>query len=91
MGLLSYIRHNLPEPWEVVLKKNKIKDRVCKKIYANIPKRYRNRYHTKEALECIKRLLKASSIIYAMDDHMDDPAYWSEIQHQINVYTDQCR
>lgn len=91
MGLLSYIRHNLPEAWDVVCRENKIKDKVCKKIYANIPKRYRNRYHTKEAVACVKRLLQSSSIIYAIDDHMDDPAYWSEIQHQINVYLDKCR
>lgn len=88
MGLLDFIRHNLPESWEHVLTKNKIKTEVCKRIHNNIPKRYRNRYHTKEAMVVARRLLRASSIIYAMDNHMDDPAFWSEIQHQINMYED---
>lgn len=62
MGLITYIRHTLPEPVEKASKKLRMKDELVKRLYAAIPQCYKNKYHYKEGIKRVEAIYGA--IVY---------------------------
>lgn len=66
MGTLKFIENHLPYEWEQVALKYRAKGKLCKAIYASIPKVYKNKYHYKDAIAVARRRLRANSILLAI-------------------------
>ena len=45
MGLMNFIRQNLPESWEKAATELKMKTELITRLHANVPRIYKNKYH----------------------------------------------
>lgn len=50
MGLMNFIRQNLPESWEKAATELKMKTELITRLHANVPRIYKNKYHYKEGM-----------------------------------------
>lgn len=91
MGLITYIRHTLPEPVEKASKKLKMKDELVKRLYAAIPQCYKNKYHYKEGIKRVEAIYESivhrSIPIYHLIDMSEvtstDFRKWEELDREI--------
>ena len=50
MGLMNFIRQNLPESWEKASTEMKMKTELINRLHANVPRQYKNKYHYREGI-----------------------------------------
>lgn len=91
MGLINYIRENLPHSWEKITTECRCKSELIQRIYAAVPRIYKNKYHYREGMTVINRMLKSSSVLYAIDHTDIDESKWNKIDQKIKDYEEQCR
>ena len=99
MGLITYIRHTLPEPIEKVSKKFRMKDELVKRLYAAIPHYYKNKYHYKEGIHRVESIYRSiiyrhTSIYYLIDMSgvtTEDLKKWKELSNAIMNEIDYAR
>ncbi len=97
MGLITFIRHNMPEPIEKACKEMRMKDEVIKRMYDAIPRCYKNKYHYKEAISKIKlkffSIVERKTAIYHLIDmsDVDDLTKWEQLDEKIKNNIDYAR
>lgn len=97
MGLITFIRHNLPEPVEKACKEMRMKDEVVRRMYSAIPQCYKNKYHFKAGLSKIRLkfyyILENRVAIYHLIDmtNVEDLTKWKELDEKIKNYIDYAR
>lgn len=94
MRVLTFIRHNLPEPVEKACIDMRMKNEVVLRIYSTIPQKYKNRYHYRVGLSNVRRIFfsimeRRVPIYYLLDMHeVKDMAKWMELDKKIQNYID---
>ena len=61
MGLMNFIRQNLPESWEKAATELKMKTELITRLHANVPRIYKNKYHYKEGMNYIRGVFRRSN------------------------------
>ena len=92
MGLIGFIRSNLPESWEKASKELRMKDELVHRLYDAIPHSFKNRYHYKEAIEHLKRKFACRTSIYYLVEATDlDLDKWKKLDDRINQIKEECK
>ena len=91
MGLMNFIRANLPESWEKAATELKMKTELITRLHANVPRIYKNKYHYKEGMKYIRGVFRAScDIIYLVEATDIDKEKWELLNNKIKEYEYQC-
>ncbi len=91
MGLMNFIRANLPESWEKAATELKMKTELITRLHANVPRIYKNKYHYKEGMNYIRGVFRAScDIIYLVEATDIDKEKWELLNNKIKEYEYQC-
>lgn len=91
MGLMDFIRQNLPEPWEKAATELKMKTELITRLHAMVPRTYKNKYHYKEGINYIRRIFQAKgNIIYLVEASDIDVDKWNKLNNRINEIKHQC-
>lgn len=92
MGLMNFIRANLPESWEKAATELKMKTELITRLHANVPKIYKNKYHYKEGINYIRGVFRSTCAIYYLVDATDiDLNKWKVLDDKIKEYIEACR
>ena len=54
MGLMNFIRQNLPESWEKAATEMRMKTELITRLHNVVPRAYKNKYHYKEGISYIR-------------------------------------
>lgn len=91
MGLMDFIRQNLPESWDKAATELKMKTELIRRLHANVPREYKNKFHYKEGMRYIRGVFKTkSNIIYYVEATDIDIAKWAELNNKIKEYQHLC-
>ena len=91
MGLMNFIRANLPESWEKAATELKMKTELVERLYGAIPQCYKNRYHYKKAIKMLYRMFDTNcDIIHLVDATDINLTKWNELSNKIKEYEYQC-
>lgn len=97
MGLITFIRRNLPEPVEKACLEMRMKEQVVQRIYGAVPQQFKNKYHYKEGLSRIKLIFHSiterGTAIYHLIDmtNVEDLTKWKELDNRIKNYKEYAR
>ena len=84
MGLMNFIRQNLPESWEKASTEMKMK--------TNVPRQYKNKYHYREGMMYIRGVFRRTcSIYYLVEATNLDMDKWRKLDDAIKNYEETCR
>ena len=85
MGLMNFIRQNLPESWEKAATELKMKTELITRLHANVPRIY------KKGMNYIRGVFRAScDIIYLVEATDIDKEKWELLNNKIKEYEYQC-
>lgn len=85
MGLMNFIRHNLPEPWDKASTELKMKTELIHRLHSVVPRAFKNKHHYKEGMAYIRRLFRSdANIIYLVDATNMDIEKWQNLSLRIN-------
>ena len=91
MGLMDFIRQNLPESWEKAATELQMKTELIKRLHAMVPRAYKNKYHYKEGMSYIRRTFQAKgNIIYLVEATDIDLDKWNKLNNKIKEIEYQC-
>lgn len=91
MGLMNFIRQNLPESWEKAATEMRMKTELITRLHSNVPRVYKNKYHYKDGMRYIRDMFKKKSAIYHLVDATDmDIERWKELDNKIKEIEYQC-
>lgn len=91
MGLMNFIRQNLPESWEKAASEMKMKTELIHRLHANVPRIYKNKYHYKEGIKYIRGVFQCTSnILYYVEATNIDIERWQELNNKIKEYQHLC-
>lgn len=91
MGLMNFIRQNLPESWEKAATEMRMKTELINRLHSVVPRAYKNKYHYKEGMSYIRRAFNTKcDIIHLVDATDIDIAKWNELSSKIKEYEYQC-
>ena len=92
MGLMNFIRSNLPESWDKVATEMKMKTELINRLHANVPRQYKNKYHYREGIRYIQGVFKRKcSIYYLVEATNLDMNRWRKLDDAIKNYEETCR
>lgn len=93
VGLRKAILNNLPESWEVILRREKILSTFIERLYQNIPSYYKGRYGFKHGIERAKWMMNNLPIHQCINHHVvnEDVINWYEINRKIKEYENNCK
>lgn len=87
MGVQKAIKNLIPTSWNVALREHRVLDRFSRYIYLKyIPREWRNKQRSKDAINRIKHLFENRSFLMLFDP--TDPSYkiWSKVYDSIIKY-----
>lgn len=91
MGLMVFIRQNLPESWEKAATEMKMKTELITRLHDIVPRTYKNKYHYKEGISYIKRVFNTKcDIIHLVDATDINVEKWKKLSGKIKEYEYQC-
>lgn len=92
MGLINFIRQNLPESWEKAATEMKMKSELITRLHANVPRIYKNRYHYKEGMRYIRSVfnISADKLVYYVEASDIDLVKWEKLTNKIKEIEYQC-
>lgn len=92
MGLMNFIRQNLPESWEKAATELRMKNELVIRLHANIPRIYKNKYHYKEGMRYIRSVFQTSAdkLIYYVEATDIDVDKWNKLANKIKEKEYQC-
>lgn len=92
MGLMNFIRQNLPESWEKAATEMKMKSELITRLHANVPRVYKNRYHYKEGMRYIRSVfnISADKLVYYVEASDIDLVKWEKLTNKIKEIEYQC-
>ncbi len=91
MGLMNFIRQNLPESWEKASTEMRMKTELITRLHANVPRIYKNKYHYREGMQYIRNAFRATcDIIYLVEATNIDRDKWDKLNTKIKEYEYQC-
>lgn len=91
MGLMVFIRQNLPESWEKAASAMKMKTELIHRLHDVVPRAYKNKYHYKEGVSYIRRVFNTKcDIIHLVDATDIDIEKWKTLSNKIKEYEYQC-
>lgn len=91
MGLMVFIRQNLPESWEKAASAMKMKTELIHRLHDVVPRAYKNKYHYKEGVSYIRRVFNTKcDIIHLVDATDIDIEKWKILSNKIKEYEYQC-
>lgn len=91
MGLMNFIRQNLPESWEKAATELKMKTELITRLHANVPRNYKNKYHYREGINYIRGVFRRKgNIIYSVEATDINLEKWEELNNRIKEYEYQC-
>lgn len=91
MGLMDFIRQNLPESWEKAATEMRMKTELITRLHNVVPRAYKNKYHYKEGISYIRRVFNTKcDIIHLVDATDIDITKWNELSSKIKEYEYQC-
>lgn len=92
MGLMNFIRQNLPESWEKAATELRMKTELVTRLHDVVPAAYKNRYHYKEGMEYIRRLFRTRAAIIHLVDATDiNIEKWNKLGDRIKQIEYECR
>lgn len=92
MGLMNFIRQNLPEAWEKASTEMKMKTELINRLHANVPRQYKNKYHYREGMMYIRGVFRRTCSIYYLVEATDlDMDRWRKLDDAIKNYEETCR
>ena len=92
MGLMNFIRQNLPESWEKAATEMKMKTELITRLHANVPREYKNKYHYREGIRYIRGVFRQTCSIYYCVEATDlDLNKWRKLDEKIKNYEETCR
>ena len=87
MGLMNFIRQNLPESWEKAATEMRMKTELITRLHNVVPRAYKNKYHYKEGISYIRRVFNTKcDIIHLVDATDIDITKWNELSSKIKEY-----
>lgn len=91
MGLMNFIRANLPESWDKAATELKMKTELITRLHANVPRLYKNKHHYKEGMNYIRGVFKRKcNIIYLVEATNIDMEKWKLLDNKIKQYEFEC-
>lgn len=91
MGLMNFIRHNLPHSWEKAATELRMKNELVLRLHSAVPKNYKNKYHYKEGMAFIRRQFNAKcDIIHLVDATNMNITKWKELSEKIKTIEYEC-
>lgn len=91
MGLMNFIRHNLPESWDKAATELRMKTELVTRLNNAVPCAYKNKYHYKEGLNYIRRVFNTrAEVIHLVDATDIDMKKWKELCERIKQIEYQC-
>lgn len=91
MGLMNFIRENLPESWDKASTEMRMKTELIHRLHSVVPYTYKNRYHYKEGVAYIRRLFNTrADIIHLVDATDIDVDRWKKLGNKIKEIEYQC-
>lgn len=91
MGLMVFIRQNLPESWDKAATELKMKTELITRIHDAIPRCYKNKYHYKEGIQKVRNIFKVKgNLIYHVDATDIDVEKWNKLDEKIKEYEYLC-
>lgn len=92
-GVKNFIRDNLPQSWDKVLRDNKCLGSFIEQFYQAIAKqKNRNRYHYKVTIMNARHYIKCHSInVIAIEFNFKEGSnFWNDIGNQVSNYEFNC-
>ena len=91
MGLMNFIRQNLPESWDKAATEMRMKTELVTRIHNVVPRSYKNKYHYKEGMAWVRRLFQVKSDLkYYVDATNLDIEKWNKLDAKIREYEYLC-
>lgn len=91
MGLMNFIRDNLPYSWDKAATELRMKTELITRLNNAVPYAYRNRYHYKEGIVYIRRVFNTrAEVIHLIDATDIDLAKWKKLCSRIKEIEYQC-
>lgn len=92
MGLMNFIRQNLPESWEKASTEMRMKTELIHRLHSLVPRDYKNKYHYKEGMNFIRRQFRTDcNIIHLVDATDMNLEKWQQLNSRIKEIEHQCR
>lgn len=91
MGLIKFIRHNLPESWDKASTEMRMKTELITRLYNVVPYQYKNKWHYKKGINFIrKQFATKCDVIHLVEATDIDVSKWKELSNKIKQYEYEC-
>lgn len=97
MGTLQYIQKTIPEALDKASKELRVKQELMHRVYAMIPRKYKNKYHCKRGINMVNNIwhswiVKTTPIYHLIDASGDFKMdKWIEVEQRARNYVEQCK